>query len=184
MALCCSTTSCCVSSSNRAVARAASRPAPLARTSSRVQRRTRAAPEDGGEDLSGLLKDLERFQQRSGASGSGPSASSGAPASGVGGAPASSSRPAAGQGAAEEPSPFKEALDKLLIADFFLVLAILGWLGLGLGVQGALHSSVLLDAWYPLWPLVFQPAIGVLMLGALVSGGLGWLKEQEEKKGD
>jgi hypothetical protein len=64
------------------------------------------------------------------------------------------------------------------------VLAILGWLGLGLGVQGALHSSVLLDAWYPLWPLVFQPAIGVLMLGALVSGGLGWLKEQEEKKGD
>jgi hypothetical protein len=67
-------------------------------------------------DLSGLLKDLERFQQRSGASGSGPSASSGAPASGVGGAPASSSRPAAGQGAAEEPSPFKEALDKVCSA--------------------------------------------------------------------
>lgn len=25
----------------------------------------------------------------------------------------------------------------------------------------------LLDAWYPLWNLVFQPAIGVLMLGAV-----------------
>lgn len=60
---------------------------------------------------------------------------------------------------------------------------ILGWLGAGLGVQGAFHSSAVLDAWFPLWPLVFQPAIGVLMLGALVSGGLGWLKEQGEKKG-
>ena len=25
----------------------------------------------------------------------------------------------------------------------------------------------LLDAWYPLWTLVFQPALGVLMLGAV-----------------
>jgi hypothetical protein len=71
---------------------------------------------------------------------------------------------------------------QLLIADFFFVLAILGWLAAGLGAQGALHSSALLDAWFPLWPLVFQPAIGVLMLGALVSGGLGWLKEQQAGK--
>ena len=62
------------------------------------------------------------------------------------------------------------------------MLAILGWLAAGLGAQGVLHSSALLDAWFPLWPLVFQPAIGVLMLGALVSGGLNWLKEQDEKK--
>jgi hypothetical protein len=54
------------------------------------------------------------------------------------------------------------------VADFFFVLLALAWLGLGLGAQGALHSSAVLDAWFPLWPLVFQPAIGVLMLGALV----------------
>jgi hypothetical protein len=70
----------------------------------------------------------------------------------------------------------------VLIADFFFVLAALAWLGAGLGVQGALHSSAVLDAWYGLWPLVFQPAIGVLMLGALVSGGLGWLKSREQEQ--
>jgi len=30
-----------------------------------------------------------------------------------------------------------------------------------------LCCQVLLDAWFPLWPRVFQPAIGVLMLGAV-----------------
>ncbi len=69
------------------------------------------------------------------------------------------------------------------MADFFLVLAVLAWLAAG-AVQAALSggSSPLLDAWYPLWPMLWQPAIGVLMAGALVSGGLGWLAEQGEKK--
>lgn len=35
----------------------------------------------------------------------------------------------------------------------------------------------LLDTWLSLWQWVFQPAIGVLMLGALVSGAVGWVKE-------
>lgn len=42
-------------------------------------------------------------------------------------------------------------------------------------------SSPLLDAWYPLWPTLWQSAIGLLMAGALVSGGLGWLAEQQKK---
>ena len=29
------------------------------------------------------------------------------------------------------------------------------------------RCQALLDAWFPLWPFVFQPAIGVLMLGAV-----------------
>jgi hypothetical protein len=74
----------------------------------------------------------------------------------------------------------KEALDKLLIADFFVVLAILGWLVAGLGIKGATGNSALVDAWLPLWPMVFQPAIGVLMAGALVSGGLGWLRGKQQ----
>ncbi|KAG2446859.1 hypothetical protein HYH02_008016 [Chlamydomonas schloesseri] len=77
----------------------------------------------------------------------------------------------------------KDALDKLLIADFFLVLFILAWLAAGVAQNAVSGSSPLLDAWYPLWPLLWQPALGVLMAGALVSGGIGWLNEQAAKRG-
>eukprot|EP00877_Chromochloris_zofingiensis_P012284 jgi/Chrzof1/7309/Cz02g18200.t1 len=80
------------------------------------------------------------------------------------------------------PSPLKEAVDKVLIADFFFVLVILAWFAVALVANSALQSSALLDAWMPLWPLVFQPAIGVLMAGALVSGGIGWLQSQGAEK--
>ena len=72
---------------------------------------------------------------------------------------------------------------QVLIADFFLVLFILAWLAAGVA-QSALSggSSALLDAWYPLWPLLWQPAIGLLMAGALASGGLSWLAEQQDKQ--
>jgi hypothetical protein len=69
-------------------------------------------------------------------------------------------------------------LQQVLIADFFFVLLVLAWLGVGLAEKGALHSSSLIDAWMPLWPAVFQPAIGILMAGALVSGGLNWLSSR------
>ncbi|DBB12068.1 TPA: hypothetical protein ACH3X3_006181 [Trebouxia sp. C0006] len=70
----------------------------------------------------------------------------------------------------------KQTVDKVLIADFFFVLLALAWLAAGVGEKSTFNSTKLLDAWYPLWMLVFQPAIGVLMLGALVSGAAGWLK--------
>ncbi len=71
---------------------------------------------------------------------------------------------------------------QVLIGDFFLVLLALAWLAAGV-VQAGLSggSSVLLDLWYPLWPTLWQSAIGLLMLGALVSGGLGWIKENTGK---
>ncbi|DBA89740.1 TPA: hypothetical protein ACH3X2_004620 [Trebouxia sp. C0005] len=75
-------------------------------------------------------------------------------------------------------SSLKQTVDKVLIADFFFVLLALGWLAAGVGEKSTLNSTKLLDAWYPLWMLVFQPAIGVLMLGALVSGAAGWLKNK------
>lgn len=71
---------------------------------------------------------------------------------------------------------------QVLIADFFFVLVILAWFAVALVANSALQSSALLDAWMPLWPLVFQPAIGVLMAGALVSGGIGWLQSQGAEK--
>lgn len=79
-------------------------------------------------------------------------------------------------------SSFKELVDKALIADFFFILFALGWLGAGVGLKSATGVTGLLDAWLALWQWVFQPAIGVLMLGALVSGGIGWLREKNEQK--
>jgi hypothetical protein len=71
----------------------------------------------------------------------------------------------------------KEAIDKFLIADFFFILFALAWLGVGLVERSAFNSSYLVDTWLSLWQWLWQPAIGVLMLGALVSGGAGWVKE-------
>lgn len=62
----------------------------------------------------------------------------------------------------------------------FFVLASLGWLVVGLGVKSATGSGTLVDAWMPLWPTIFQPAIGVLMAGALVSGAVGWLQSKQQ----
>lgn len=78
----------------------------------------------------------------------------------------------------------------MLIADFFFILAALGWFLAGLAEKSAVQTTVcvpqsrwllllsstrngvcivqrLLDTWFFLWPLVFQPALGVLMLGAV-----------------
>lgn len=64
------------------------------------------------------------------------------------------------------------------------MLLVLAWLGAGLAERATIKSSVLVDAWMPLWPLVFQPAIGLLMAGALLSGALNWLqgKQQEQQQ--
>ncbi|EFJ42107.1 hypothetical protein VOLCADRAFT_77268 [Volvox carteri f. nagariensis] len=132
----------------------------------------RVLPEQG-EDISEALKaDLERLRAKS--------------ASGAAGGPSGTAQqpPKAEEAAGPLPGQFKDALDKLLIADFFLVLFILAWLAGGV-LQNALNGgsgSPLLDAWYPLWPLLWQPALGVLMAGALVSGGLGWLREQQQQR--
>lgn len=68
---------------------------------------------------------------------------------------------------------------QVLIADFFFILFILAWFIVGVGAQTIGNSTGLLDVWYSLWQLVFQPALGVLMLGALASGLLG--KKDDDK---
>lgn len=72
---------------------------------------------------------------------------------------------------------FKETLDKVLIGDFFFILVALLWFVVGIGLQVGQVTTGPLDTWYFLWQPVFQPALGVLMLGALVSGLTG---EKEE----
>lgn len=69
------------------------------------------------------------------------------------------------------------------MADFFFVLAILAWLVVGVAQSSFNEGNApILDAWYPLWPLVFQPALGILMGGALVSGAAGWVNELLEEQ--
>ncbi|MFN6340197.1 MAG: hypothetical protein ACK41W_15935 [Cyanobacteriota bacterium] len=68
-------------------------------------------------------------------------------------------------------------LDRLLVLDVFVVLAGALWFGVGVawhlrGLEGVLTT------FQRLWPPLFQPAIGVLMAGALLSGGLGWWRRQ------
>lgn len=138
----------------------------------------RDAASNGEDELARLLKaDMERFASGS-ATSSAPSTS---------GAPQQQKQQQQAQQASGEESSeggLKAALDKLLIADFFAVLAALAWLGAGLAERAAFGSTRLVDAWMPLWPLLWQPIIGVLMLGALVSGGAGWLasKQQEQQQ--
>jgi len=142
-------------------------------------------PSSSGDDaLARLLKaDVERFSSAAAAASSAQSTrqkgAGGSSNSGSGGGGANSAPQ-------EQEGGVKAALDKLLVADFFAVLAALGWLGAGLAERAALGSSRLVDAWMPLWPLLWQPLIGVLMAGALVSGGAGWVagkaREREEEQ--
>ncbi len=78
-------------------------------------------------------------------------------------------------------SPWAPLL-QVLIADFFFIMLSLAWLAAGLAEKAAFKSETLIGSWMPLWPMVFQPAIGVLMAGALVSGGIAWVQENWGKK--
>jgi hypothetical protein len=82
---------------------------------------------------------------------------------------------------AELPRPWFESwqqgLDRVLVLNVFVVLAGALWFGIGVslhlrGIEGVL------SAFQRLWPVLFQPAIGLLMLGALISGGLGWWRRR------
>jgi len=61
--------------------------------------------------------------------------------------------------------------------DLFLVLFSFFWLAVAV-VGRSLHLPLGLDLWYRLWEVVFMPAIGVLMAGALISGIIGWVNQR------
>jgi hypothetical protein len=67
----------------------------------------------------------------------------------------------------------REVVDRLLVADVFLVLAGALWFALAVllhtrGVEAPLRL------FQKLWQPLFTPAIGLLMAAALLSGALGW----------
>lgn len=71
-------------------------------------------------------------------------------------------------------------LDRLLVLDVFLVFAGAFWFGLGV-VLHLRGSDSALAAFQRLWFPLFQPALGVLMLAALLSGGLGWWRRRGQR---
>ena len=59
-------------------------------------------------------------------------------------------------------------LNRLLVADVFVVL--LGFIWFAIAVVGRyLNIPLGFDLWYRLWIPVFNPAIGILFLGAFVT---------------
>ena len=45
-------------------------------------------------------------------------------------------------------------------------------------IARANNFPVLFDWWYQLWMPVVQPALGLLMMGALVSGAASWISKR------
>lgn len=105
--------------------------------------------------------------------------------------PPAESSPAQGRTASDRQDPsadratpwlerFQGGLDRVLVLDVFLVLAGALWFGLGV----ALHlrgSDRVLAVFQRLWFPLFQPALGLLMLAALLSGGLGWWRRRGQR---
>lgn len=68
-------------------------------------------------------------------------------------------------------------LNWLLVANLFFVLASFGWFAAAV-VGRSLQVNLGLETWYSLWTPVFQPAIGILMAGAIAIGGVRWITNQ------
>ncbi|KKI99294.1 hypothetical protein [Prochlorothrix hollandica] len=73
--------------------------------------------------------------------------------------------------------PFLRWINTILMLNFFFVLASCLWFLAAVGGR-MVQVPLGLDLWYGLWQPLFQPAIGLLMAGALVSGVGGWLGQR------
>lgn len=78
-------------------------------------------------------------------------------------------------------APWRQWLDRLLMADLFLVLAGFFWLAAAL-IGRSFDFNLGFDLWLSLWEPLFQPAIGILMLGAIASGAASWLARRFGKR--
>jgi hypothetical protein len=76
---------------------------------------------------------------------------------------------------------FFQWLNWLLMVNLFFVLFCFGWLAVALIGRSA-HLPLGLDLWYSLWTPVMQPAIGILMAGALISGLSSWVAKKLEQR--
>ncbi|HIK26288.1 MAG: hypothetical protein P3X23_002250 [Thermosynechococcus sp. Uc] len=71
----------------------------------------------------------------------------------------------------------QEVLNWLLVADTFFVLASFGWFVIAL-VGRSFALPLGFDLWLSLWQPLFMPAIGILMVAALISGALNYVQNR------
>ena len=76
------------------------------------------------------------------------------------------------------PSPsvlqqLKGSMDTLLVVDVFVVIAGAIWFAVAVTLHSQ-HIEAPLELFQRLWEPLFNPAIGLLMAAALLSGALGW----------
>ena len=75
-------------------------------------------------------------------------------------------------------------LNRFLVFDVFLVLFAFFWFAIAL-IGHSFGIELGLDLWYQLWEIVFQPAIGILFLGTIVTWLISkisqtWFSKNEE----
>jgi TRAP-type C4-dicarboxylate transport system permease small subunit len=68
-------------------------------------------------------------------------------------------------------------LNLILVADVFLVFLGFGWFALAV-IGNTIGVPLGLDLWHKLWMPVFNPAIGILMGGAILSGIISWVSKK------
>ncbi len=81
--------------------------------------------------------------------------------------------PSAPGSAATPLARLRDLIDRILVADVFLVVAGALWFGLAVVLHGR-GIDAPLTTFQRLWEPLFTPAIGLLMAAALISGALGW----------
>ena len=74
----------------------------------------------------------------------------------------------------------RDLIDRILVADVFLVVAGALWFGLAVVLHGR-GIDAPLTPFQRLWEPLFTPAIGLLMAAALISGGLGWWQRRGQR---
>jgi hypothetical protein len=72
---------------------------------------------------------------------------------------------------------FLQGLNLFLTLNLFFVLFSFLWLAAAVLARSA-QMDLGLDLWMSLWMSVFQPSIGILMAGALVSGLSRWVSRK------
>ncbi|MDX2239056.1 MAG: hypothetical protein NW224_00055 [Leptolyngbyaceae cyanobacterium bins.302] len=72
---------------------------------------------------------------------------------------------------------FVQWLNWALTVNVFFVLLSFGWFTIAIIGHGA-GVALGLDVWYSLWQPVMQPAIGILMAGAILSGITSWVNKK------
>jgi TRAP-type C4-dicarboxylate transport system permease small subunit len=68
-------------------------------------------------------------------------------------------------------------LNLALMADLFFVLLCFFWFAAAV-IGRAANVPLGLDIWYRFWDPVVQPALGILMAGAIISGIVSWVNKR------